>query len=162
METAVVFPPIILFYLGWSNQSKIEKLKVKHGITWLHYVISYHKFSNLGEKFNCDVTSKVMMGIFDEEMYDRHCGCDTKTKLLLEDDGCICMYDSQFRRGTLVYNLECKILLDEIQKSGGRAGAPLTHASSTKKDEYVSLLLGEQDQQQPHTTKSVGERQSLK
>ena len=67
--------------------------------------MSYHKFSNLGEKFNSDLTNKVMKDVIDQEKMDRPCNCNKAT--LLEDGKCL--YEGQCRRSMVVYDLECKL-----------------------------------------------------
>ena len=42
--------------------------------------MSYHKFSNLGEKFKSDLQGKVMNEIDDKTYNDRKCNCDVRTK----------------------------------------------------------------------------------
>ena len=48
--------------------ARIKRIKEKYGLTWLRNSMSYHKFSNLGEKFNGELTSKMMRGEFDFNM----------------------------------------------------------------------------------------------
>ena len=66
--------------------------------------MSYHKFSNLGEKFNSDLTGKIMEGVFDRENRDRECNCNART--LLPNGKCL--YDGKYRAVTIVYKLKCK------------------------------------------------------
>ena len=41
--------------------------------------MSHHKFANLGEMFNADLTGTVMEGVADEELKDKPCNCNVKT-----------------------------------------------------------------------------------
>ena len=67
--------------------------------------MSYHKFSNLGEKFNSDLQSKVMREIDDKTWNDRKCNCDVRTK---KADG-TCLYEGLCRKATVVYELKCSL-----------------------------------------------------
>jgi hypothetical protein len=67
--------------------------------------MSYHKFSNLGKKFNSDLTSKATKGVINMEKMDRPCNCNKTT--LLEDG--YCLYEGQCRQSTVVYDLERKL-----------------------------------------------------
>ena len=64
--------------------------------------MSYHKFSNLGKKFNSDLTGQLMEDIFDREYKDRPCNCNTTFKLA---DG-RCLYDGDCQKAMIVYGLE--------------------------------------------------------
>ena len=70
------------FYIGvrnvWTNpiSLSLKKLRNEHALKWLRPSISYHKFSNLREKFSSDVTTKLMRGIKDLEEMDRPCNCN--------------------------------------------------------------------------------------
>jgi hypothetical protein len=55
--------------------------------------MSHHKFSNLGEKLNSDLTSKTMADVFDEDEMDRPCNCNAIT--LCEDGKCL--YDGDLQ-----------------------------------------------------------------
>jgi hypothetical protein len=67
--------------------------------------MSYHKFLNLGEKFNSDLSGKVMKDKIDMEKMDRPCNCNKSTLL---DNG-HCLYEDQCRKSMVVYDLECKL-----------------------------------------------------
>ena len=99
------------FCIGYSKiwktpiSVRLKRLRDKHGLTWLRNSMSYHKFSNLGEKFNNDLTGKVMKNVFDFNMRNRQCNCDTRT--LTQDK--TCWFDGKCRRGMIVYELLCKV-----------------------------------------------------
>ncbi len=67
--------------------------------------MSYHKFSNLGQMFNSDLTGKTMEGIINQELIDRPCNCN-KTTLLPNGR---CQYDNNCRKAVIVYQLRCKL-----------------------------------------------------
>jgi hypothetical protein len=58
---------------------ELKWLRVKHGLTWFRIAMSYHKFSNLGKKFNSDLTSKATKGVINMEKMDRPCNCNKTT-----------------------------------------------------------------------------------
>ena len=64
----------------------------------------YHRFANLGQKFNSNLTGKVMKGIFDSDLMDMKCNCNKASTL---ENG-KCMYDSQCRQSMVVYELQHK------------------------------------------------------
>ena len=85
------------FCVGFSNvwgepiHKCLKRLRDKHGITWLRIAMSYHKFSNLGEKLHNDLSSKVMKGIIDREEQDLPCNCPKKCR---KEDG-TCLHNDQ-------------------------------------------------------------------
>jgi hypothetical protein len=99
------------FWVGFSSicgeplHKELKRLRDKHNLKWLWTAMSYHKFSNLGEKFNSDLSGKITKGVYDLEWSDRACNCNSKTLL---NDG-HCLYESQCRKSMVVYNLECKL-----------------------------------------------------
>ena len=98
------------FCIGYSKiwgkpiSARLKILTKKYKLTWLRNSMSYHKFSNLGEKFNSDLTGKTMEGVFDRENRDRECNCNART--LLPNGKCL--YDGKCRVATIVYKLRCK------------------------------------------------------
>ena len=87
------------FCIGYSKiwgkpiSARLKILTKKYKLTWLRNSMSYHKFSNLGEKFNSDLTGKTMEGVFDRENRDRECNCNART--LLPNGKCL--YDGRCR-----------------------------------------------------------------
>ena len=67
--------------------------------------MSYHRFPNLGEKFNGDLNNKVIEDITDQDLEDKHFNCNVTSKM--KDSRC--MYDKQCRISMIVYALEDKI-----------------------------------------------------
>ena len=59
---------------------RIRALVKTYKLTWLCPKMSNHKSTNLGEMFNGDLTGKVMDVIADEDLRDRPCNCNEKTK----------------------------------------------------------------------------------
>ena len=64
------------FCIGYSTiwgeplHKELKRLCDEYGLTWLRIAMSYHKFSNLGEKFNSDLSEKIMKGVYDQEKMD--------------------------------------------------------------------------------------------
>ena len=98
------------FCIGISNvwtkpiSLSLKKLRNEHELKWLRPSISYHKFSNLCEKFSSDVTTKLMRGIKDLEEMDCSCNCN---RMSLKANG-TCLYGGKCRKGTIVYKLRDK------------------------------------------------------
>jgi len=98
------------FCIGYSTiwglpiSVRLKRLRAKYNLTWLRNSMSYHKFTNLGEQFNGDLTGKVMDGVNDFDLRDRPCGCHRSSK---RADG-RCFYDGNCRRSMVVYKLRCK------------------------------------------------------
>ena len=99
------------FCIGYSKiwgmpiSARLKRLRNKYGLTWLRNSMSYHKFTNLGQKFNSDLQRKAMKGISDLENCDRTCNCNKRS--VMEDGRC--QYDGNCRKGTVVYELKCLI-----------------------------------------------------
>ena len=83
----------------------LRELTKKHKLPWLRPKMSHHKFTNLGEMFNGDLTSKVKMNIADEELKDKPCNCNKKT---MTSEG-VCQYNGNCRISMIVYGLGCEI-----------------------------------------------------
>ena len=43
--------------------------------------MSYHKFTNLGQKLNSDLAGKVMKGVIDYDLMDKKCNCNVLFKM---------------------------------------------------------------------------------
>ena len=102
---------INFFCIGYSDvwgtpiSKRLKRLRDKHGLTWLRNSMSFHKFTNLGQKFNSDLTKKVMNGVYDETLQDRKCNCYAPSRMPNGD----CYYGGQCRRSMVVYEHECTI-----------------------------------------------------
>ena len=66
--------------------------------------MSYHKFSNLREIFNGDLTGKLLKGITSRDYMDRPCNCQSQSKVNGK-----CMYGPNCRKSIVVYNCECVV-----------------------------------------------------
>ena len=83
----------------------IRELSKKHGLTWLRPKMSYHRFTNLGEMLNSDLSGKVMMNIYDEEGEDRECNCKPGSKC---ENG-ECLHGGDCRKKYVIYELKDSI-----------------------------------------------------
>ena len=63
-----------------SIHVKIKKLRNKYNLKWLRLKMSYHKFSNLREILQGDLTSKLISPVQSLHFKDRPCNCKTETK----------------------------------------------------------------------------------
>ena len=65
--------------------------------------MSYHKFLNLREIFQGDLTNKVLDGVQSMDFMDQDCNCNT----LLKVEG-KCVYKGQCRKSLVIYKVTCK------------------------------------------------------
>ena len=84
---------------------RLRALKKKHKLSWLCPKMSNHKFTNLGEMFNADLTGKVMEDIADEELKDKPGNCNAKTLCANGE----CLSGGNCRMSMCVYEDKCKI-----------------------------------------------------
>jgi len=60
---------------------RLKQLHDKHGLTWLRNAMSYHKFSNFGEKLNIsDLNAKVNVGLEEVSEWNLDCLCQNRCK----------------------------------------------------------------------------------
>ena len=85
----------------WKNP--IHKILKKHrdkfpSLSWLRISISYHKFPNVREHLQGDLTTKLMEGIDSKEFRTLECNCRDPKK---------CSYFGQCRTPVVVYQATC-------------------------------------------------------
>ena len=80
----------------------INDLKAKHNLGWIRVSMSYHRFSNLRELFNGDLSGKLNAGIFSKDFMARPCNCSHRAT-----EGC--SYDNICRDTMMVHKIHCKI-----------------------------------------------------
>ena len=97
----------IYFCIGHSKAWKepihsiIKRLKTHFGLTWLRTSMSYHRFCNLRELFQGDLSTKINLGITCKDFKTEPCNCiSRKTKG--------CSYGDVCRQSIVVYKVECK------------------------------------------------------
>ena len=66
--------------------------------------MSYHKFSNLREIFQGDLTNKTLKGIGSQDFQDLTCNCNAASKINNK-----CIYNSKCRTSIVVYKATCKV-----------------------------------------------------
>ena len=65
--------------------------------------MSYHKFSNLRETFQQDLSAKIMKGVQSKDFMERDCNCNKSTK----NEKGLCIYNGQCRKSVVVYKATC-------------------------------------------------------
>ena len=66
--------------------------------------MSYHKFSNVGELFQGDLSRKIMNGVTSLDFKNLQCNCQAANKI---NNG-LCIFNGECRHNCLVYKLSCK------------------------------------------------------
>ena len=66
--------------------------------------MSYHKFPNLGQQFQSELTSKLTKDLRSMDFMDLLCNCNKASKI----DG-KCMYKGDCQKSIVVYNVKCKL-----------------------------------------------------
>jgi len=100
----------VRFCLGVSKlwvtpvHAMLKEVRNKHGLSWLRFSMSYHKFSNLREIFQGDLNRKLMDGIVSRDFRDQPCNCNRASKI----DG-KCAYNEECRKMCVVYKVICQI-----------------------------------------------------
>ncbi len=79
----------------------IKKLKKKHHLKWLRVSMSYHRFTNLRELFNGDLTGKLNKHVISQDFSSRPCNCRSKNTTG-------CDYANLCRETLVVYRVQCK------------------------------------------------------
>jgi len=99
---------IIRFCIGmckcWSKpiHAILKELREKHGLSWLRFTMSYHKFSNFREILQGDMNRKLMEGIISRDFMDLPCNCNNATKRSGK-----CIYSESCRKSVVVYKVTC-------------------------------------------------------
>ena len=91
--------------MGYSDYWKnpIHKILKKHrdkfpSLGWLRISISYHKFSNVREHLQGDLTTKLMEGIGSKDFLTQDCNCRIPAK---------CAYFGKCRTSIVIYQATC-------------------------------------------------------
>ena len=107
------------FCVGYSKIWKtpihktIKELKDKHNLKWLRVNMSYHRFTNLRETIQGDLSGKIMDGIESEAFKNLGCNCQgNKTGK--------CNYNNICRNKLVVYEVTClntgKVYIGQTQQ----------------------------------------------
>ena len=72
-----------------------------------HLQMSYHRFNNLVELLNGDLTAEIGRGIFSKYLMDRKCNCSLPSKFNGK-----CAYGDKFQSRCIIYELTCSMCDD--------------------------------------------------
>jgi hypothetical protein len=75
----------------------ISDLKIKHNLPWLRFSMSYHRFANLRETFNADLTRKLDSKVISKDYATLPCNCASQQ----------CNYNNHCRESIVVYKATC-------------------------------------------------------
>lgn len=96
------FTSVSEFFNTWKGRNDIhltiQALKKKYNHKRLGPSMSYHKFSNLREILEGDLTNKILNGIVSYNFEDFPCNCNTVSKV-----GNICIYNSNCKLCDSIY-----------------------------------------------------------
>ena len=81
---------------------KLKELRNKHELKWLRLSMSYHRFPNLRETIQGDLTVKLNDNIISSDFRDRPCNCCSK----LKPNG-QCIYKGNCRKSITIYKATC-------------------------------------------------------
>ena len=82
----------------------ITKIRNKFNLKWLRVSMSYHKFPNLGQLFQSDLTTKLTKGLESLDFMDLPCNCNVRTKVNGK-----CWFNGECRKSIVVYKAKCKL-----------------------------------------------------
>ena len=87
----------------WETQIHkiIKKLRNKHDLKWLRVSMSYHRFTNLREILQGDLSGKITRGVESLDLKNRKCNCTGNKGQ--------CNYDEICRNRIVVYRAKCLI-----------------------------------------------------
>ena len=100
---------MVYFCLGMSKHwgtpvhSRLKELCNKHGLMWLRFSMSYHRFSNLRDIFQGDLNRKLMDGVLSCDFMDLPCNCNNAMKRHGK-----CVYNGNCRKMCVVYKVTCR------------------------------------------------------
>jgi len=96
----------ICFCIGYSKlwskpiHTVIKSIKAKFNLQWLRASMSYHRFTNLREMFQGDLSRKLTMGVTSLDFETLPCNCRNR-----ETKGC--GYNNTCRNSIVVYKVTC-------------------------------------------------------
>ena len=82
----------------------LKSLRDKHGLKWLRSSMSYHRFPNLREIFQGDLTNKTLGGALSKDFMGRGCNCNSTTKV-----SGLCVYEGKCRNKCIACEATCKL-----------------------------------------------------
>jgi len=99
----------IYFCVGYSKtwlipiHTIIKKLKDRYELKWLRFSMSYHRFTNLRETLQGDLSGKITYGVESKDFMNEKCNCTGPGR---NKEGC--NYDGICRDKLVVYEITCK------------------------------------------------------
>ena len=103
-------PRSVFFCIGYSKgwekpiHVTLKKLRNKHNLKWLRISMSYHRFPNLSEMLQGDLTRKLLEGVESLDFVDRECNCRPS----ITKGHKLCPYQGHCRKSVIVYKVTCK------------------------------------------------------
>ena len=100
----------VYFFVSYSHYFStfihrvINKLKKSSNPSWLRVKMSYHRFNNLAELLNGDLTAKIGSRIISKELMDKKCNCSLPYKFNVK-----CVYEGKCRSRCIIYELKCSM-----------------------------------------------------
>ena len=98
------------FCIGFSDiwrrvpiHATLKKLRDKFNLKWLRISMSYHKFPNMRELFQSDLTTKLTEDLKSMDFMDLPCNCSKRTTINVK-----CVYGGRCRHSLVVYKVTCK------------------------------------------------------
>jgi hypothetical protein len=95
------------FCVGYSKawitpiHKVIKEIKERFKLSWLRVSMSYHRFSNLREVFQGDLSKKLTLDVKSKDFETLECNCRLGSEKR-------CGYDNMCRKSIIVYKVECK------------------------------------------------------
>jgi GIY-YIG catalytic domain len=95
------------FCVGYSKawitpiHKLIKEIKERFKLSWLRVSMSYHRFSNLREVFQGDLSKKLTLDVKSKDFETLECNCRLGSEKR-------CGYDNMCRKSIIVYKVECK------------------------------------------------------
>jgi hypothetical protein len=81
----------------------ISKVKGKFDLGWLRVTMSYHRFNNLRETFQGDLSKKLTDNIVSLDFKNLPCNCQSSSK----GENGLCIYEGACRKSIVVYKTTC-------------------------------------------------------
>jgi len=84
---------------------KLKELRTKYGLGWLRLKMAYHRFPNVHELFQADLSAKVMAGIESRDfLQTEECNCRPAHRIR----GGLCIYGGKCQQYCTVYQAVCR------------------------------------------------------
>ena len=88
-------------YFSTAIPRVIDRLKNSFNLTWLRVRMSYHRYNNLAELLNGDLSAKIGRGIFSKDLMDRECNCTLPSKFNRK-----CVYEGKCQSKCIIYEVK--------------------------------------------------------